>query len=99
MLIIYIVKLMAILITEDNPAQRNYLKELLAREFASHTPVIEADDEIAVRLTLENRPTPRCEGINFILLILAKYLQTAHFRFDICANPDNQNATIRLHRR
>ncbi len=58
MLTVYIVKLMSILIAEDNPAQRHYLKELLTREFALHAPVIEVDDgEVAVRLALENRPT------------------------------------------
>jgi DNA-binding NarL/FixJ family response regulator len=49
---------MPILIAEDNNAQRHYLKDLLAREFASHAPVIEAGDgETAIVLTLENRPT------------------------------------------
>ena len=49
---------MSILIAEDNDAQRRYLSELLAREFAAHAPVMEAaDGESAVRLTLERRPT------------------------------------------
>lgn len=49
---------MPILIAEDNKAQRHYLNELLAGEFAAHTPIIEAEDgESAVKLTLEHRPT------------------------------------------
>ncbi len=48
---------MAILIAEDNTAQRHYLRELLEREFAKHTPVIEAGDgEVAVELALRHRP-------------------------------------------
>lgn len=48
---------MPILIAEDNNAQRHYLSELLKNEFASHTPIFEAEDgEDAVKLTLENRP-------------------------------------------
>ncbi len=49
---------MSILIAEDNEAQRHYLSELLAGEFPDHVPIIEAiDGEIAVKLTLEQRPT------------------------------------------
>ncbi len=49
---------MSILIAEDNNAQRRYLSELLAREFAAHAPVIEADNgAAAISLTLEHRPT------------------------------------------
>ncbi len=49
---------MSILIAEDNNAQRNYLAELLAKEFPSHMPVIEAKDgDSAVELTIEHRPT------------------------------------------
>jgi Response regulator containing a CheY-like receiver domain and an HTH DNA-binding domain len=48
---------MSILIAEDNNAQRRYLSELLTREFADHTPIIEATDgETAVKLSLEHRP-------------------------------------------
>ena len=49
---------MSILIAEDNNAQRQYLNELLTREFAAHAPVIEATDGVkAVDLTLERRPS------------------------------------------
>lgn len=48
---------MAILIAEDNVAQRSYLRELLEREFPSHGPVIEADDgQTTVDLALAERP-------------------------------------------
>ena len=46
-----------ILIAEDNIAQRRYLSELLAREFAAHAPVIEAPDgAAAVELALKHKP-------------------------------------------
>lgn len=49
---------MSILIAEDNNAQRQYLSELLMREFSGHEPIIEAfDGATAVKLTLENHPT------------------------------------------
>lgn len=49
---------MPILIAEDNNAQRQYLSELLEREFPSHMPVIEAGDgESAVAMAIELRPT------------------------------------------
>lgn len=49
---------MSILIAEDNDAQRQYLGALLAKEFPSHMPLIEAHDgEAAVRLAIELRPT------------------------------------------
>jgi DNA-binding NarL/FixJ family response regulator len=49
---------MAILIAEDNVAQRHYLKELLEREFASHAPILVAEDgEATVGLALEHRPS------------------------------------------
>jgi DNA-binding NarL/FixJ family response regulator len=63
---------MSILIAEDNKAQRHYLCELLAREFAAANPVIEAEDgEAAIRLAAEHRPTlcildiqmPRVSGV------------------------------------
>ena len=48
---------MSILIAEDNVAQRRYLRELLEREFPTHTPVLEAGDgEATVELALEHRP-------------------------------------------
>jgi DNA-binding NarL/FixJ family response regulator len=48
---------MAILIAEDNIAQRSYLRELLEREFASHTPVLEAGDgEATIELALAHHP-------------------------------------------
>lgn len=49
---------MAILIAEDNAAQRRYLRELLEREFAGHAPIIEAEDGAAtVELALGRRPS------------------------------------------
>lgn len=49
---------MPILIAEDNIAQRRYLGALLAKEFPSHMPLIEAQDgESAVNLAIELRPT------------------------------------------
>ncbi len=63
---------MAILIAEDNVAQRRYLRELLEREFSSHAPIIEAGDGAAtVELALEHRPSlcvldiqmPRLSGV------------------------------------
>jgi DNA-binding NarL/FixJ family response regulator len=48
---------MSILIAEDNVAQRNYLREILEREFETHSPVLEAGDgEETVKLALEHRP-------------------------------------------
>src|ERR1051325_10047628 len=48
---------MAILIAEDNVAQRKYLKDLLAREFPRFAPVLEAaDGESTVALALQHRP-------------------------------------------
>lgn len=48
---------MAILIAEDNVAQRHYLRELLEREFSSHGPIIEAGDgETTVTLALKHHP-------------------------------------------
>lgn len=49
---------MAILIAEDNVAQRRYLRELLEREFPAHAPVIEAaDGQETVELALKHRPS------------------------------------------
>jgi DNA-binding NarL/FixJ family response regulator len=48
---------MAILIAEDNVAQRTYLRELLERQFAENGPVIEAGDgESTVQLALLHKP-------------------------------------------
>ena len=48
---------MAILIAEDNEAQRRYLRELLADRFPSHSPLLEANDgDSAVSLAREHRP-------------------------------------------
>lgn len=48
---------MAILIAEDNEAQRHYLRSLICDRFPDHLPLIEANDgESAVRLALEGRP-------------------------------------------
>jgi len=47
----------AILIAEDNLAQRRYLRELLEREFPTHGPVLEAEDgDKAVALAFEHQP-------------------------------------------
>ncbi|MFN8091762.1 MAG: response regulator transcription factor [Vicinamibacteria bacterium] len=48
---------MAILVAEDNLAQRRYLRELLDRTFPRHGPVLEASDgDRAVELALAERP-------------------------------------------
>ena len=48
---------MSILIAEDNVAQRHYLRDILQREFAEHSPVIEAGDgEETVALALKHKP-------------------------------------------
>jgi DNA-binding NarL/FixJ family response regulator len=48
---------MSILIAEDNVAQRHYLRDILQREFAEHSPVIEAGDgEETVSLALKHKP-------------------------------------------
>lgn len=76
---------MSILIAEDNSAQRQYLRELLAREFSRHAPVIEAiDGEVALRLTLEHRPSlcildiqmPRLSGVKAAKMIWRELPQT-----------------------
>ncbi len=63
---------MSILIAEDNVAQRRYLCDLLAREFAAHAPVIEAaDGDEAVELARKHKPElcvldiqmPRLSGV------------------------------------
>jgi DNA-binding NarL/FixJ family response regulator len=47
----------AILIVEDNLAQRRYLRELIERKFPSHGPVLEAEDgDKAVALALAHKP-------------------------------------------
>ena len=48
---------MAILIAEDNPAQRQYLRVLLEREFSSHAPIFEAENgDSTVEQALAERP-------------------------------------------
>ena len=48
---------MAILVAEDNNAQRHYLCSLLTREFPDHLPIIQtADGAEAVKSALEHRP-------------------------------------------
>ncbi len=48
---------MSILIAEDNAVQRHYLSELLAQEFPSASPVIQAvDGNSAVALAIEHKP-------------------------------------------
>lgn len=48
---------MAILIAEDNVAQRKYLKDLLEREFGEYAPILEAEDgTVTIELALEHRP-------------------------------------------
>ncbi len=73
---------MAILIAEDNVAQRRYLKELLEREFSSHVPIIEAADGAStVELALEHRPSlcvldiqmPRLSGVKAARSIWKEY--------------------------
>jgi DNA-binding NarL/FixJ family response regulator len=63
---------MAILIAEDNVAQRHYLRELLEREFGKHAPIIEAEDgQATIDLALQHRPDlcildiqmPRLSGV------------------------------------
>ena len=50
-------RIMSILIAEDNVAQRAYLRELLEREFAAYAPILEAGDgETVVKLALAERP-------------------------------------------
>ena len=47
---------MSILIAEDNPAQRHYLHEILAKQFG--LPIIEAENgEQALELCRQNKPT------------------------------------------
>ena len=49
---------MSILIAEDNNAQRQYLSDLLKREFTDYLPVIETTDGAsALESTLEHHPT------------------------------------------
>ena len=48
---------MAILLAEDNLAQRQYLRGVLEREFATHGPVLEVEDgSRALTVALEHRP-------------------------------------------
>lgn len=75
---------MAILIAEDNMAQRRYLRELLEREFAAHAPVLEAaDGEQTVALALAHRPAlcvldiqmPHLSGVKAARRIWSEYPQ------------------------
>ena len=48
---------MSILIAEDNVAQRHYLRDILQKEFAEHSPIIEAGDgEETISLALQHKP-------------------------------------------
>jgi DNA-binding NarL/FixJ family response regulator len=48
---------MAILIAEDNVAQRRYLRDLIEREFPGHSPILEAaDGSSTVEVALAARP-------------------------------------------
>ncbi len=76
---------MSILIAEDNKAQRQYLSELLTREFSAHTPIIEAaDGENALQLTIEHRPLlcildiqmPHLSGVKTAKMIWRELPQT-----------------------
>lgn len=76
---------MSILIAEDNSAQRQYLREFLAREFSGHMPLLEATDgEIALQLTLEHRPSlcildiqmPQLSGVKVAKMIWRELPQT-----------------------
>ncbi len=76
---------MPILIAEDNSAQRQYLSELLAREFPSHMPVIEAEDgEAAVKLAVEMRPTLAILDIQMPKLSGVKAARTIWRSFPEC---------------
>jgi DNA-binding NarL/FixJ family response regulator len=75
---------MAILIAEDNVAQRRYLRELLEREFERHGPILEAGDgEATVELALAHRPAlcvldiqmPRLSGVKAARSIWREYPQ------------------------
>ena len=76
---------MPILIAEDNSAQRQYLSELLAREFPTHMPVIEAEDgEAAVKLAVEMRPTLAILDIQMPKLSGVKAARTIWRAFPEC---------------
>ena len=73
---------MSILIAEDNVAQRRYLREILEREFAAHSPVIEAGDgEETIELALKHRPElcvldiqmPKLSGVKAARAIWKEY--------------------------
>jgi DNA-binding NarL/FixJ family response regulator len=74
---------MAILIAEDNPAQRYYLQEILTKQF--DLPIIQAENgEIAINLTLEHKPTlcildiqmPQLSGVKAAKTIWSKLPET-----------------------
>ncbi len=76
---------MSILIAEDNDAQRQYLGALLAKEFPSHMPLIEAEDgEAAVRLAIELRPTLSILDIQMPKLSGVKAARTIWRSFPEC---------------
>ena len=73
---------MAILIAEDNVAQRRYVREILEREFAAHLPILEAGDgEQTVELALAHRPNlcvmdiqmPKLSGVKAARAIWRNY--------------------------
>src|SRR5688500_14475727 len=73
---------MSILIAEDNVAQRAYLREILERDFPSHSPVIEAGDgEETVKLALAQKPQvcildiqmPKLSGVKAARAIWREY--------------------------
>jgi DNA-binding NarL/FixJ family response regulator len=75
-------KFMSILIAEDNPVQRRYLSEILAREFPAHAPVIETENgEAAIQSAIENRPSlcildiqmPETSGVKAARVIWREY--------------------------
>ena len=73
---------MAILIAEDNVAQRHYVREILEREFAAHLPILEAGDgEQTIALALAHKPSlcvmdiqmPKLSGVKAARTIWRSY--------------------------
>lgn len=73
---------MAILIAEDNEAQRRYLGDLIRENFPQRVPLVEArDGESATRLALEHRPElaimdiqmPKLSGVKAAKAIWREY--------------------------
>ena len=82
---------MSILIAEDNVAQRHYLREILEKEFPSHTPVLEAcDGEETVKLAIESKPEicildiqmPKLSGSEGCARNLARVSRSADYLLD-----------------